>query len=293
MIPSPLSGDEVAGPLAVESDRLREEELALLDRTFDGVGVLLAGLANVTMQLSWLEVGHGVAHSPVTSGQVFKHPFKRYRTTIGYLMVAQFGSPELRAAYRAAVNESHRPVHSGPDAEVKYNAFNRDLQLWVASCIYFGTRDTAIREYGDLTAEEDEVLLRAGARWATTLQVPQDMWHPNMDAFWDYWTAGLERASFDQTTAPYLRALMDFKFIAKPLQPMVRPLTWVNIGFLPAELREALGYQWSQRDQRRHDALLRGIGYASRPLPAVLRQAPARSMLWNIQLRHLLGRPLV
>lgn len=289
----PLEVHEEMVSSPAEAARLREEELALMRGTFDGVAVLLAGLANVVMQLAWLEVGHGVAHSTVASGQVFKHPFKRYRTTIGYLMVAQFGSDELRAAYREAVNGSHRAVRSAPGAAVKYNAFNRDLQLWVASCIFYGARDIATRMHGEFTAEQDEVFLRAGARWATTLQVPQEMWHQDMEAFWEYWAAGLQRAQFDDVTAPYLRALLNFKFLARPLRPLVRPLVWANIGFLPEEIRDGLGVGWSARDQRAHDRFLRLLGVVSRPLPAVLRMAPAMSMLWNIQLRQRLGRSLV
>lgn len=293
MVPNPVAGDESWTPARAEAQRLRDEEIALLQRTFDGVAVLLAGPANVVMQLAWLEIGHGVAKSPVVSGQVFKHPFKRYRTTIGYLAIAQWGSDDLRADYREAVNGSHRPVRSAPGAAVKYNAFNRDLQLWVASCIYYGARDIAIRSHGAFTPAEEEIYLRASSRYATTLQVPQDMWHQDFASFQAYWEAGLERCSLDDVTAPYLRALIDLKFAAKPLRPLLRPLTWANIGFLPAELREAFGFDWSERDQQRHDVMLRLVGRASRPLPTVLRQAPVLAMMWNIQLRRRLGRPLV
>jgi uncharacterized protein (DUF2236 family) len=40
-----------------------------------------AGAANVIMQLSWPEVGYGVAESKVDSGNLLKHPWKRARTT--------------------------------------------------------------------------------------------------------------------------------------------------------------------------------------------------------------------
>src|SRR5690349_24798586 len=42
-----------------------------------------AGAANVVMQLSWPEVGYGVAESKVDSGNLLKHPWKRARTTFG------------------------------------------------------------------------------------------------------------------------------------------------------------------------------------------------------------------
>src|SRR3989337_1253342 len=59
-----------------------------------------AGAANVVMQLSWPEVGHGVVESKVDSGNVLKHPWKRARTTFQYLAVAILGSAQDRAAMR-------------------------------------------------------------------------------------------------------------------------------------------------------------------------------------------------
>jgi hypothetical protein len=64
-----------------------------------GLG-LLAGGANVVMQLSRLPVGHGVARSTVDSGRVDKHPVKRLRTTAAYLVIALFGTAQERLAMR-------------------------------------------------------------------------------------------------------------------------------------------------------------------------------------------------
>ena len=44
--------------------------------------------ANVIMQLSAPGVGYGVLESPVDSGNVYKHPFRRARTTGTYLAAA-------------------------------------------------------------------------------------------------------------------------------------------------------------------------------------------------------------
>jgi uncharacterized protein (DUF2236 family) len=159
------------------SDALTDEERKLLNRRTDGVAVFLAGPANVCIQLALRPVGRGVVESTVHSGSIYRHPWKRFRTTIGYLDIAMRGDDQLRADYRHAVNTSHRQVRSGPESPVKYNAFNRDLQLWVASCIFYGFRDSMTRMHGPLSAYEEELLLRACRRLATTLQVPADMWH--------------------------------------------------------------------------------------------------------------------
>src|SRR5215472_7446067 len=106
------------------------------------IGVaLLAGPANVIMQLARPGVGYGVLESRVESGRVDLHPIKRARTTFTYLAVAMAGSDAQKEAFRQAVNRAHAQVYSMPDSPVQYNAFDPDLQLWVAACLYKGGVD--------------------------------------------------------------------------------------------------------------------------------------------------------
>ena len=92
--------------------------------------------ANVIMQLSLPGVGYGVLESPVDSGNVYKHPFKRARTTGTYLAVATIGTETDRLLIRATVDGAHRQVRSTSSSPVSYNAFDPKLQLWVAACLY-------------------------------------------------------------------------------------------------------------------------------------------------------------
>ena len=101
-----------------------------------------AAAANVVMQLARPEVGYGVVESKVDSGSILKHPWKRLRTTSQYLAVAVFGSEQDRAAFREAVDGVHRQVISSPESPVRYNAFDRELQMWVAACLFVGLEDT-------------------------------------------------------------------------------------------------------------------------------------------------------
>ena len=71
---------------------------------------VLLPAANVIMQLSLPGVGYGVLESPVDSGNVYKHPFKRARTTGTYLAVATIGTESDRELIRAAVDTAHRQV---------------------------------------------------------------------------------------------------------------------------------------------------------------------------------------
>jgi uncharacterized protein (DUF2236 family) len=294
LVPDPTVGEEPAAVFRATQNAERAEEMALMRRKIDGVVAFLAGPANVAMQLGWPEVGYGVVESRVESGRADLHPFKRFRTTIGYIGIALLGSHEQRLAYRQAVNTQHRQVRSTADSPVKYNAFNRDLQLWVASCLYYGSLDAITRMHGPLTQEEEMVLLRAGARFGTTLQVPAELWHRTPEDFWAYWEDGLARVRIDDRVGDYLRGLLRVDLLPWPLDRVLGPLNqWLNTGFLPQPVRDQLGLAWSERDARRHDRVLRVIGAVSRPLPHVVRAFPINAMMWNLELRRRLGRPLV
>lgn len=292
LVPQPVAGTDRHEPERLSPELVRRAQ-ALFRMRADGIVAFLAGPANVVYQLAWPEVGYGVIESRVDTGKVSKHPFKRFRTTIGYLGVAMSGSDELREAMRKDVDKQHRQVRSGPDSPVRYNAFNRDLQLWVASCLYYGLRDAFVRMHGPMSDEEEELLLQLGSRFGTTLQLHPDMWHRSTEEFWAYWRAGMRRAVVAPPVRDYFLWLLRMELLPFPLDKILGPpLFWFNAGFLVPELRDQLGIGWSERDQRRHDRALRTMGLLSRPLPHVVRMLPINAMVWNLQARKLLGRPL-
>src|SRR3546814_8601878 len=125
-----------------------------------GVLALYGGAANVVLQFTRPGVAWGVIESPVESGAVTKHPFKRGRTTLTYIAVALVGTDQDRADYRRYVDEVHRQVRSRPSSPVKYNAFDRDLQLWVAACLHYGYVDTSTSPQDDTDDRTEHVDIR-------------------------------------------------------------------------------------------------------------------------------------
>jgi uncharacterized protein (DUF2236 family) len=130
---------------------------------------VLLPAANVIMQLAAPGVGYGVLESPVDSGNVYQHPFKRARTTGTYLAAATVGTDADRALIRAAVDTAHAQVRSTASSPVSYNAFDPNLQLWVASCLYRYYVDQHEFLYGPLG---DAVAVGCGA--ATPFRVAVD-----------------------------------------------------------------------------------------------------------------------
>ncbi|MBF6174477.1 oxygenase MpaB family protein [Nocardia blacklockiae] len=265
-----------------------------ITRHVDGSAAFFGAAANVIMQLSAPPVGYGVVESTVDSGKIFVHPIKRTRTTLTYLAVALLGSDDERAAYREAVNRSHRSVRSTATSPVKYNAFDPRLQLWVAACLYWGARDLHERMHGPMAAADGDAFYRHAARLGTTLQMPPELWPPDRAAFDRYWTANLARTTIDPPVREYFEDLIDLKMFPRPIQlAFGRFHRFVVAGLLPPHLREQLDLRWSERDDRRLARLLRSVGAVEARMPAPVKVFPVNAFLLDLRLRRRLGLPLV
>ncbi|MEB3984092.1 oxygenase MpaB family protein [Mycobacterium sp. 663a-19] len=253
-----------------------------------------AGAANVIMQLSRPEVGYGVVESKVDSGNLFKHPWKRARTTFQYLAVAVFGDDEDRAAYREAVDAVHRQVRSTPASPVSYNAFDRDLQMWVAACLFVGLEDTYQLLRGEMTPEQAEQFYRSAWPLGTTLQVGAEQWPATRAAFDDYWNAACRRVAVDDVVRGYLRDLVDLKMVNPLLRLPFRPLLrFLTAGFLAPVFRDALGMSWSERRQRHFERLFLLVALVNRFIPPFLRQGGSHLLLADVRRRVRRGKLLL
>ncbi len=264
-----------------------------LERSIDGVAALMAGTANVIMQLSWPGVGYGVLESKVESGQVMRHPLKRFRTTFTYLSVVMYGTDDERAMYRRAVNGSHRQVRSDANSPVRYNAFDPQLQLWVAACLYWGTVDIVHRLHGPVDEAALDQFYEYGARFGTTLQVRPEMWPADRRAFEQYWQEGLAQVRIDEPVRTYLATLMDRSYLPWPLRATGRLNTWLTTGFLPEPFRSQMRLSWTEADERRFARLMRAVGAVNRRMPGPIRRFPFNWFMLDLRLRARLNRPLV
>jgi uncharacterized protein (DUF2236 family) len=253
-----------------------------------------AGAANVIMQLSRREVGYGVAESKVDSGNLLKHPWKRARTTFQYLAVAILGRQEDRDAFREAVNSSHRHVKSTADSPVRYNAFDWELQMWVAACLFVGLEDTYQLLRGEMTAEQAEQFYRSAWTLGTTLQVTEDQWPPTRAEFDAYWIDACRRITIDDPVRDYLMDLLNLRMInpvlALPFRTLLRFLT---VGFLAPVFRDAMGLQWSEFKQRQFEWLFLLVAFVNRFLPVFIRQGSSYVLLADVRRRVRDHRALV
>jgi len=253
-----------------------------------------AGAANVIMQLARPGVGHGVVESPVDSGNLLRHPWKRARTTFSYLAVAILGNDEDRAAFRTAVDGAHRQVRSGPQSPVRYNAFDRDLQMWVAACLFVGLEDTYQLLRGQMTPVQAEQFYASAATLGTTLQVSPDQWPATRAGFDDYWNAACGQVAVDDVVATYLRDLVHLKMINPLLALPFRPLlAFLTTGFLAPVFREVLGLKWGRGRQRLFEWLFLLVALGNRFLPIFVRQGTSYLLLADVRRRVRAGVPLI
>lgn len=275
----------------------RRKRAADADDGLMGVA-LLAGPANVIMQLARPGVGYGVMESRVESGRVDRHPIKRARTTFTYLAVATRGSDQQKAAFRRAVNGAHAQVYSTDESPVEYNAFDKDLQLWVAACLYKGAVDVQRMFVGEVDEETADRHYRDSTSLATTLQVPPEMWPADRAAFERYWQESLDRVRIDDAVREYLYPIavgrMRGMVLPGPLQRIPEGIAaLITTGFLPQRFRDEMRLPWDEERQRRFDRVMKRLSAVNHALPGVIRQFPFNVLLWDVDRRIRKDIPLV
>jgi uncharacterized protein (DUF2236 family) len=268
----------------VTGDSDGSEAVAATPDSADLRRLLISGLAlapagaNVIMQLSRLPIGHAIVESKVDSGSLRKHPIKRTRTTLAYIMVALFGTEHERAVMRREVNAQHHLVRSDSDSVIAYDAHDPELQLWVAACMFRGVIDTVTQLRGPVDDEEFTTLLALCGRFATTLQVSEARWPSDRASFEVYWDAAMRDVRVDDVTRTYLRGLASLEFLPAPLARVLGPShRFLTTGFLPAPFREQLGLTWTAGQQRRFETIVSLAARANRHLPTPVRELP-----WNL-----------
>ncbi|MFD4369059.1 oxygenase MpaB family protein [Rhodococcus sp. NPDC058521] len=253
----------------------REDELDLAD--FVGESFLFLGAGStVLLQLASPGVGHGVADHSTT----LVRPLDRLRTTMTYVYAVTLGTPEEKRAIVRMVNKAHVPVRSET-----YNAFDPELQLWVAATLYKNGSDLYERFYGKLDDDAAERIYRQSAVYGTALQVDESSWPDSREAFEKYWDHMIENTEVDDQVRRYVHALLDggdVPIVARILLPLNR---FVTIGLLPQTMREKFELPWDPRDQRRFDALMRLLPIVYRLVPRPIRWAPAHIYLLDMRRR--------
>ncbi|MBM4510246.1 DUF2236 domain-containing protein, partial [Rhodococcus hoagii] len=154
-------------------------------------------------------------------------PLDRLRTTMTYVYAVTLGTPEEKQACGAAGQQGARPVRSE-----RYNAFDPELQLWVAATLYRNGSDMYRRFFGDsLTPTRSAVPTVRGVRDGAAGQgrhVPAT--RAEFDAYWDRM---IESAEVDDQVRAYVRGLLSGGKAPLPVRLTMPLQRFFTIGLLP------------------------------------------------------------
>lgn len=271
-----------------------------LPETFTSVGSV-SSVANIIMQLSLPPVGEGVSESRVVSGSPRRRPTKRGRTTMQYLALALMGNDADRAAMREAVMEVHREVYSRDDSPVRYSGNARDLQLWVAVCLFRYYVDQYEMEHGPLAEADLDVLTREGRTLATGVNVRPHEWPDSWAELQRYWRSQLPHLAISPEVKADFESLSDLSFLAEAWGPLGRMISrvlgkryrFLTNANLPPEFRELMGWTWSARDQRRWERIVAVYRAFDRVFNPWLYRWIYRVYVWDFRVRRRLGLPVL
>jgi len=196
------------------------------------------------------------------------------------------------------VNQAHAQVYSTDESPVKYHAFDKDLQLWVAACLYQGAVDVYRLFVGEMDDEAADEHYRDSMTMGTTLQVPPQMWPADRAAFDEYWQESLDKVHIDDTVREYLYPIAASRLRGLRLPPpLQRPnealALLITTGFLPQRFRDEMRLPWDAERQRRFDRLIGVLRAVNDVLPKFVRQFPFNVLLKDLDRRIRTGRPLI
>ena len=188
----------------------------------------------------------------------------------------------------------HVHVHSDAESPVDYNAFDPTLQLWVAACMSSVFEDSRRLIRGGRTYADPDAIYQAASVFATTLQVPRSMWPPDREAFQRYWNGELEKLVIDERTRNYLDGIARLAFLPAPISKLIGGWNqFLALGFLPDQLREKLGHEWTAADRRRFEEWLKVFRVLDRLTPRALMRIAMKAYVWDLRLRYVTGRVIV
>ncbi len=233
--------------------------------------IYLGAGAAIIRQLANPAVGLGVArHS-----SALQDPMPRLYKTMDYIYVVALGSDRERRIIAREVDQAHKPVRSQ-----YYDAFDPQLQLWVAATLYKGGIEVYELMFGRLDQASREHLLQQAAVYGTTLQMPPALWPADSEAFEHYWDRALAGFDVPAEVRDYVHALLEASaapWYIKALMPVQSLATRALLG---PSLRRKFELPWSRRDEFLWRWFMRIAPPVYRLLPIRLRYLPAR---WHLR----------
>ncbi len=231
--------------------------------------VLLGGASAAVLQVAHPQVAMGVAaHSKFRSDST-----GRLRRTLDSVYTVAFGTAEEVERVRTAVARAHGPVQGKSPA--RYSAFDPDAQLWVLATLIMASTAMFRRFVGPLTEAELNQFLEENARFGEVFGLNSALLPKTWPDFEQYWHGMIDGPLLGShpLCGEVARAVVcpDAPWTMRALSPVFQALT---LEYLPAPLRERLGFQNPWKPSRLWNLLDGTLPSLLRIAPPSLRYAP-------------------
>ncbi|MGO4301019.1 oxygenase MpaB family protein [Leifsonia sp. RAF41] len=233
---------------------------------------LAGGGRALLLQIAHPAVGRGVVeHSDFASRLM-----DRFDATMLYLTASVFGTPEELRAMQRVVNRAHAPVRGGQegDGTPAYNAYDPELQLWVAATLYQTMMELHRRVFGPLTGAEADSAYRELTLALSNLQLSPSQWPESRETFDDYWERMVAALRVDDDVLLVSRQILYPRGVPWWLRPGLPAIRLLTAGLLPEPARRQFRLSWNPSRQRRFDRLIRWVALLYPRLPLRLRHLP-------------------
>ncbi|WP_431278078.1 oxygenase MpaB family protein [Leifsonia poae] len=237
-----------------------------------GEALYLAGGGRaLLLQIAHPSVGRGVVeHSDFANRMM-----ERLHATMTYVYASVYATPEEFAVVRRSVNRAHAPVRAEatPD-QPAYNAYDPDLQLWVAATLYETMTGLYDRVLGPLADDDAERLYHEFTAIGSALQVPVESWPADRSSFARYWDEMLTVLRPTDDTRQVARQILYPRAIPLWMRALFPGARLVTAGLLPDQVRRDFGLPWNDRASRRFERWMRWAAAVYPRIPASWRHRP-------------------
>ena len=199
--------------------------------------------------------------------------------TVHAMLALTFGTSEARERALGGIRQIHQRVHGQLRSQTgrfpagtPYSAENPDLVLWVHATLLESVPLTYERLVGPLTQAERDAYCAESAPIAVALLARSH----DVPRTWAETRAYLDRmyASGDLVVSDEAHALARAVLSPAAAGWLAAPATWANrivtLGLLPSSIRRQYGFDWSRRNQRTFNGLVRGLRATRRVTPDAL-----------------------
>ncbi|CAJ1503455.1 oxygenase MpaB family protein [[Mycobacterium] holstebronense] len=215
----------------------------------------VAAVAQAGLPAIVLEILHPSVIAGVQDLSTYREdPFRRARTTLGYVLTTTFGNTEAATQLIERVKSIHAHVSDTRPDGVAYRALDPELLAWVHTCIPWmimrtferTNRPLTLRERDQYLAEQATIGRMAGAEW-----VPASM--AELD---DYVRRMRPQLCVNAQTREFIEFLLTAPFYPDLPGPLDRALhrfaVYAGMSYAPCWAQELIGFD-------RPSSLVRGL----------------------------------